>query len=195
MVLTKHCRLCGSSLLDFEPMVGISHHTVCSSCAWRVVIGLGKVYNAPEITALERMRHRQKNGIAGHRKAPLPDQPGWVYYIRMGDTIKIGYATDVAKRMRAYPPTAELLAAHPGTTQTERDMHKRFAGDLAQGREWFNPSDDLLAHVSSVVEQFGDASGLAYEYTRPKTQEERVRAFFDRVTLDQVPAGVHDATR
>lgn len=58
------------------------------------------------------------------------NQPGFVYYIRMDDLIKIGYATNIANRMRAYPPSAELLAAHPGTEKLEREIHLEFKTSL-----------------------------------------------------------------
>lgn len=184
IVFEHDCRLCGSALLNGgHDQVDVKRHKVCIACAWLLLEEMEKVYNAPRLTELQKLKHLEKHGLEGPKKRVPADQPGWVYYIRMGDAIKIGYATDVAKRMRAYPPTAELLAAHPGTTQTERDMHKRFRADLSQGREWFNPSDNLMDHIAGVLEQFGDASGMAYEYTRPKTEEERVRAMFDRKWL------------
>lgn len=170
-----------------EPVTGDRHvvmvrgRAVCMLCAWNVVEVLGVFYQAPEMTVLERIKFREERGHEGYvTPKPGKNDPGWVYYIRMGDTIKIGYATDVAKRMRAYPPTAELLAAHPGTELLEKQMHQKFREYLARGREWFAPADEVMAHIASVVERFGDPGHLAYEYTRPKTQEEKVAAMFAR---------------
>ncbi|NLA65109.1 MAG: GIY-YIG nuclease family protein [Leucobacter sp.] len=92
------------------------------------------------------------------------NQPGFVYYIRMDDLIKIGYASNIAKRMRAYPPSAELLAAHPGTEKLEREIHQEFKAFLRRGREWFAPMEPLMTRVKEVRSRFGDPSSMAYKY-------------------------------
>lgn len=91
-------------------------------------------------------------------------QPGFVYYIRMDDLIKIGYAANIAKRMRAYPPSAELLAAHPGTEKLEREIHQEFKAFLRRGREWFAPMEPLMTRIEEVRSRFGDPSSMAYKY-------------------------------
>lgn len=93
--------------------------------------------------------------------------PGWIYYIRIGDTIKIGYSKDVNRRMRAYPPTAELLAVEPGTTVLERKRHQHFGAHLAHGREWFTPNPELDTWITTLRDHYGDPSGKAHTYTRP----------------------------
>jgi hypothetical protein len=189
------CRICAEDLtFDLIKRMYVREQPVCMACAIRVHEGLLRHYNTPEVTAFERIRHYNKHGEPRWRDEPAAqNDPGWVYYIRMGDVIKIGYAIDVTKRMRAYPPSAELLAAHPGTKAVERDMHKRFSEDLARGREWFRESDDLIAHIASVVEQFGDASKMSYQYTRPKTQEEKVEDMFKTRQHLEIARGVHSA--
>ena len=176
------CDFCKGGMWPRE-VIPVRGKDICFPCAWLVMEGLAQVYKAPEVTALDRIRFRQEHGHEGWRREPAKDQkidPGWVYYIRMGDHIKIGYSIDVAQRMRAYPPNAELLAAHPGTELLEKQIHQKFREHLARGREWFHPADEVMAHIASVVERFGDQSHQAYEYTRPKTQEERVEAMFTR---------------
>jgi hypothetical protein len=175
----SRCAVCGEDVGRVS--IEVAYRPVCLVCAWHVVEGLREVYKAPEISTLERIRWREQNGREGFVRKTASEPkitPGWVYYIRMGDTIKIGYSVDVAQRMRSYPPNAELLAAHPGTELVERQIHKRFREHLVQGREWFAPADEIMAHIESVVEQFGDQSHQAYQFTRPKTQEERVAAMF-----------------
>lgn len=83
-------------------------------------------------------------------------QPGWIYYVRVGDQVKIGYSADVKRRMRAYPPDSHLLAVHPGTRELETELHQRFAGSRAAGREWFRETVDLVEHMAQVVAQFGE---------------------------------------
>jgi hypothetical protein len=80
--------------------------------------------------------------------------PGYVYYLRIGDRIKIGWTSNVWQRTKAYPPNAELLATHPGTRETEKLMHAKFAHLLVDGREWFQDHDSIKLHVMKVVDQY-----------------------------------------
>lgn len=82
-------------------------------------------------------------------------ESGIVYYIRFSDRVKIGFTTSLRSRLLALP-VDEVLAAEPGTYDLETERHRQFAQDLAAGREWFNLSDALRAHVTSVREKHGD---------------------------------------
>lgn len=81
-------------------------------------------------------------------------EAGFIYYLRVGGLIKIGYTRSIADRLKAYPPHSTLLATHPGTLKVERQMHHKFLHQLKQGREWFEPAEDLLAHIESVKQDF-----------------------------------------
>lgn len=116
----------------------------------------------------ERERQFAKQKVVMEMRKQSERAPGFVYYIRIEQHIKIGYATDIAKRMRAYPPSAVLLAAHPGTKATERQMHLEYRRYLDRGREWFRQGEKLMTHIAGVVEKFGDPKVLAYEYTKAK---------------------------
>lgn len=113
---------------------------------------------------------RRRNEAEGRarRAASRGQQPGWVYYLRIGDRVKIGYSVDVKERMRAYPPGSHLLAVHPGTKQLETEMHQRFAGSRAAGREWFRETPDLTEHIGQVLEQFGEPRGHRYNFRTDK---------------------------
>lgn len=154
---------------------------ICLDCAYKVHSMLRGVMLLPDIEAKrvtysydEWRSYLEKSAEIKRLRAGSND-PGWVYYISQGDLIKIGYAKDVRRRMRAYGPTAELLAVHPGTVQLEREMHKKFRSTLARGREWFTITEELIGHVQEVVDKFGNPSIFAYEYTTPKTEEQKVR--------------------
>lgn len=90
------------------------------------------------------------------RAASRRQEAGWVYYLLVGDRIKIGYTQDVKQRLRAYPPNSPLLAVHPGTRETEQAMHERFAQYRQAGREWFRDAAELRDHIAVVVDQFGE---------------------------------------
>lgn len=98
---------------------------------------------------------------------------GWVYYLRVGDQIKIGFSTDVRRRLRSYPPGSELLALEPGDKKLERRRHNEFFEWLAAGREWFEPSDELLKHIQDVVDLHGSVGHYAHSYRAPARLQER----------------------
>lgn len=168
------CRVCGQDP-GFEGVTLKDGKKLCIVCAWTVVEELRRVHNAPEITDLQRIRHRQEHGKDGPRRTAIPRDPAFIYYARVGNLIKIGFARDVRKRMRDYPPNAVLLAVHPGTKEVEREMHSRFRPHLARGREWFTPSDEIMAHIETTVEQFGSPAQHDYQFRQAKSEEDRVR--------------------
>ena len=52
--------------------------------------------------------------------------PSLVYFVRIGKHIKIGYTTNLAKRLKAFENSAydiEVLAAIPGDRALERSLH------------------------------------------------------------------------
>lgn len=73
-----------------------------------------------------------------------------VYYVQVGQHIKVGYTSDLPSRMRAYPPMRRLLATEPGGPVLEKQRHAQFANDLRHGNEWFHPSPALLAHINRL---------------------------------------------
>lgn len=75
------------------------------------------------------------------------DFPGWVYYLRVGDRIKIGHSMDPDRRLSAYPPGSELIAIRKGSRKMERAEHIRYDVHLAEGREWFLYSDELAEDI------------------------------------------------
>lgn len=92
--------------------------------------------------------------------------PGWVYYALIDGLIKIGYARSVPDRMRQYPPTAQLLAAEPGTLQLERARHQHFGHTLAKGREWFTDTPDLRDWIDTVISEYGTVDDLKPRWGR-----------------------------
>jgi len=80
---------------------------------------------------------------------------GYVYFVRTGDLIKIGYSTQPYQRLRAYPPNAEVLGVFPGTKKLEADLHGRFRFALRKGREWFRVADEILEYVNEMVAHYG----------------------------------------
>jgi hypothetical protein len=79
---------------------------------------------------------------------------GDVYFVACGaEWIKIGFATDMAKRLKALqaanPIHLTLLHTIRGTLQTEREFHTKFASIRGTG-EWFRAEPELLAFIESL---------------------------------------------
>ena len=73
---------------------------------------------------------------------------GKVYFMRFGDRIKIGFTTNLHKRLQ-HVPNDELLASMPGSRHTETKMHKQFAHLRIVG-EWFSMGPDLLEFIEGL---------------------------------------------
>lgn len=95
------------------------------------------------------------------RKRYLSNRPGTIYYLQVGDRVKIGFTTDLYRRMMQYPPNSTLLATHPGTPMVEKEMHQDFRRHLADGREWFHPNAELDAHIRKVQEKYPNTTSIA----------------------------------
>lgn len=116
--------------------------------------------------AVRAARWRAEDERYEAEKAALrQDRDGFVYYMRIGDRLKIGYSVDVRRRMRAYPPESKLLAVEPGDRDLERSRHQQFRASLTHGREWFTPTADLIEHIETVVSDHGEPPrSMAHHY-------------------------------
>ncbi len=73
---------------------------------------------------------------------------GSVYYVRLGNMVKIGFTTDMTTRMQTIPHE-EILHVRPGTMHDERVEHRRWA-HLRRTGEWFLAETELLDHIASL---------------------------------------------
>ncbi|MET8866516.1 GIY-YIG nuclease family protein [Nonomuraea sp. NPDC004580] len=81
-----------------------------------------------------------------------------VYYVRIGNNIKIGWTTNLKQRMTTLMPD-EILATEPGEEQLERLRHQQFAHlRVPPGRERFRPDPELLDHVEMLRSHYGPPS-------------------------------------
>ena len=135
---------------------------LCEYCAWKAYALLRSVEDADakreaarreyaEWECQERAKEKAAQEVREQRwRKETIAHPGWIYYLLVGDLVKIGYTVDPSQRMKQYPPNSSLLATHPGTLKTERQMHSKFWNSLAKGREWFTPTSDLIEHIKEA---------------------------------------------
>lgn len=80
-----------------------------------------------------------------------------VYYVQIGEHIKIGITTNLKLRLNAYPPNRRLLATEPGNLSKEHFRHRQFNAHLAMGNEWFHPAQALVDHINELRRQAGSS--------------------------------------
>lgn len=78
------------------------------------------------------------------------DREHVVYYVQIGEHIKIGYTSRLKARMKTYPITRRLLAVEAGGLSIEKQRHNQFKQYLDQGNEWFKPGSELLVHINTL---------------------------------------------
>lgn len=86
---------------------------------------------------------------------------GWIYYLRLGDRIKIGHTTNLRQRLAAYPPDSQLLAVEPGSRQDEAALHQLYQSYCVGGREWYGGRHQpVLDKIDAVIAERGPASAF-----------------------------------
>ncbi|MFN2636864.1 MAG: hypothetical protein ABR585_07560 [Gemmatimonadaceae bacterium] len=83
-----------------------------------------------------------------------------VYYIRVGDLIKIGVTTNMKARMPQLMPD-EILATEPGGPDVERARQAQFAHLKVRG-ERFEAGPELTGHIAKVRETYGAPEMTGY---------------------------------
>lgn len=130
-----------------------------AACAFDFIrlADLGFDVNDPEVVrkvvgANRRRRDEQQAREARRIEAAKlkQDKPleSVVYYMRVGNRVKIGYSTNLESRVNAVMPE-EVLATEPGGPMLESVRHRQFA-ELREAREWFRMEGRLLEHVEKL---------------------------------------------
>lgn len=78
----------------------------------------------------------------------VPPRLSVVYYMRMGNRIKIGTTGNLVQRMSAINPE-ELMAVEAGNAQVERRRHNQFRALRSHG-EWFRQEEPLIEHIKKI---------------------------------------------
>jgi hypothetical protein len=91
------------------------------------------------------------------RKRVTNDKPGFIYFVRCRDRVKIGFTQNVRRRMGQLrsdiPYEAELIGVMLGSLSVERDTHARFARSRASG-EWFHCTREILDFVKEYAVEY-----------------------------------------
>jgi hypothetical protein len=102
-----------------------------------------------------------------------------VYFVRAGDFVKIGWARDVEKRVRALQVASalplELLGVVPGCDDVERIIHAQFNALHVRG-EWYRAEPALLDFIKRCADSPLRAAAAPYEAARADILIESLRA-------------------
>lgn len=128
-----------------------------------------KTINQLQQTIDEQRRQIDELTQQKQRGPRNPDEMGTIYYLRVGGYYKIGWASDLEKRMRNYYPDTQLLAAHAGTRADEKRLHKRWSHLLAFGNEWFTLAPEIGRHIDQMIEKHGEPEQVRFS-AAPKKQ-------------------------
>lgn len=106
----------------------------------------------PSAQRAERDRARRE---ANERHLERMELRSVVYYMRIGNRVKIGYTTNLRNRLNAINPE-ELVATEQGGPQLEAKRHQQFAQLRVHG-EWFRFDGALAEHVKTLPRKRRDA--------------------------------------
>lgn len=157
---------------------------LCRKHMQEVAFSIGHV--KPE-HAEDRVRFRRKNELIRLRnenrrlallveqlRKPAPNKPtatdGFIYFLRVGGYIKIGWTSNLQKRMRQYQPDSQLLAVKPGTRKDENALHRKFAHLKTHGREWFPLAPQITEEADRIVADHGDPPIVDFSARRTQRQ-------------------------
>jgi len=120
------------------------------------------VHDSVDYTIASKNRKMKDAYYAAHPPVVTPPNPGHIYYVKSDGLIKIGWTSNLAKRMRQYAPNSQLLATHPGTRADEQRLHKRFAVHRSHGREWYPLAPVILHHIDMMKAKYGEPDTVAF---------------------------------
>lgn len=131
-----------------------------------------RMVDLPQLAAALSVTEAQVEQMVRDREIPGPRSGKWnwqdvdlamsriantesVYFLEMGDFIKIGRAVGVYARVRSLdkslPLPTTLLHFMPGTCDLETDLHRKFKHLRSKG-EWFRKAPELTDFIKELVE-------------------------------------------
>lgn len=102
----------------------------------------------------EELRDRLMHSLLIRGRISKRRVPGLVYFLRQGETIKIGFTRRISRRLRNLQTGSaerlQLLGTIPASQTAERRLHQQFAELRLEG-EWFRAEEPLLRTISALI--------------------------------------------
>jgi hypothetical protein len=83
----------------------------------------------------------------------------WVYFVRIGDEIKIGYSTDVVQRLQHLRPD-EVLAMVLADLDYEQAVHRALDAHRTRGLEWYRCDAAPVLSMIDVIRSYSNLPPL-----------------------------------
>ncbi len=103
-----------------------------------------------------------------------------VYFIQVGDLIKIGRTSDYNSRIQALKSTIPNevieLGVVVGGSELEKELHKRFNANRSHG-EWFHATSELISYVDKTAIAYEEGVGMS---------EQSQKAVYGGLTIQQM---------
>ena len=123
---------------------------VCSRCKQKKPVSQFSIHNG----MADRLNSYCKECRRPSLKRITSNRKGFVYFVQSvgGEAIKIGFAKDVRKRLRALqgasPYQLKVLLVLEGGQKFETELHRKFKKSKLMN-EWYKPSTDLIDFIKS----------------------------------------------
>lgn len=98
----------------------------------------------------------------------MADRNGDIYFIRIGDLIKVGWTRDMWSRLKSYGASAELLVCYPGTRDDETNLHRQLTPARVRGREWYEDGPIINGFLEDALRLYGPPQSFDGLWTEPK---------------------------
>lgn len=141
---------------------------LCHSCGMRAARRYQDIIIREYLKHAEESRAKRNQQIAEkrweksvqallHQGFTQPPGTSYVYYVQIGQHIKIGHSSNVVGRLQTLRvDRSALLALEPGGYAEEQERHEQFA-NLRVSKRWenFHPGPELLAHIDRLTASHG----------------------------------------
>jgi hypothetical protein len=157
----RTCRLCPNELTDEDS------YEFCDTCGIKIARRYKERldWEDRQVQLAHDEKRRATEAERARREAasrpPLAEsarqEEPVVYYVRLGNHIKIGYSTNLVGRLNALRAEAsDVLAIEPGARRLEAQRHEQFKHLRIKTRwENFYPGADLEAHIVEIKATHG----------------------------------------
>lgn len=111
---------------------------------------------------------RHKREEAEEQARFMAREDGDIYFVRLGELVKVGWTRDLWSRLKSYGASAELLVSYPGTRQDETNLHRQLTPARAKGREWYEDGQVVALYIQEALSKYGPPQTFDGMWTQPK---------------------------
>lgn len=99
-----------------------------------------------EEAAEEARERRVENG---------PTELPQIYFVRVGELVKVGWSSTLRSRLKSYGADTEVLCHYPGSRADETTLHRQLRPSLAKGREWYFDCPAVRLFIDDAIARYG----------------------------------------